>query len=276
MHHALEAALRLGCDAVQVFVKNQRQWRATDLNPADLERWHTLLASSGLRPPIAHATYLINLAAPDRRLHARSRAMLAEELLRCEQLGIPYLVVHPGSAGGSSIRAAIARVSRALNHIFARHPALRTMALLETTAGQGKSLGRSFDELAAIIAGVEEPQRLGICIDSCHVFAAGYDIRRLAGYEDMVARAVRTVGLERIRCWHMNDSRCPCGSHVDRHAHIGQGKLGRAAFANILADPRFLGVPMILETPKGHDARGRDFDELNLRRLRAIAARAAL
>jgi deoxyribonuclease-4 len=276
MHHALEAALGLGCDVVQVFVKNQRQWQAPILNSADLHRWHALLAASGLRRPIAHATYLVNLAAPSHRLYVRSEALFAQELLRCEQLGIRYLVVHPGSAGGSSPSAGIARVSRAFNRIFAQHPTLRTMPLLETMAGQGTSLGRSFDELAAIIAGVEEPQRVGVCIDTCHVFAAGYDIRRPAGYADMVAQAARTVGLERIRCWHLNDSRCPCGSHVDRHAHIGQGKLGRAAFAHVLGDPRFWGVPMILETPKGQDARGRDYDAVNLRRLRAIAARARL
>ncbi len=276
MHHALEAALRLGCDAVQVFVKNQRQWRAATLDSADLEHWHALLAGGGLLPPIAHATYLINLGTPDRHLYVRSRAAFAEELLRCERLAIPYLVVHPGSAGGSSPSAALARVSTALNRIFARHPALRTRPLLEITAGQGTALGRSFEELAAIIAGVEEPHRIGVCIDTCHVFAGGYDIRRPAGYEGMIARAAQTVGLERIRCWHMNDSRCPCGSRVDRHAHIGQGLLGRAAFANILGDTRFVGVPMILETPKGKDARGRDYDLLNLRRLRAIAARAAL
>jgi deoxyribonuclease-4 len=272
MHHALEAAVRLGCDAVQVFLKNQRQWRTSGLDSADLERWHVLLSTGALRPPIAHATYLINLATPDPTLSARSRALFAEELRRCEQLGIPYLVVHPGSAGGSSISTAIARVSKALNHVFAHEPTPRTTTLLETTAGQGRALGRSFDELAAIIAGTAELGRVGVCIDTCHVFAAGYDIRRPDGYEDMIALAARTVGLDRVRCWHMNDSRYPCGSHVDRHAHIGRGKLGRAAFANILGDPRFRGVPMILETPKGHDARGRDYDATNLRRLRAIAA----
>jgi deoxyribonuclease-4 len=274
MHRALEAALRLGCDAVQVFVKNQRQWRAAALGSADLERWHALLAAGGLARPIAHATYLINLAAPDRRLYARSRAAFAEELLRCERLGIRYLVVHPGAAGGAPRTRALARVSAALDRVLSQYPALRTMPLLETTAGQGTALGSSFDELAEIIAGVEEPQRLGICIDTCHVFAAGNDIRRAEGYQDMISRAARTVGLERIRCWHMNDSRCACGARVDRHAHIGQGKLGRAAFANVLGDPRFIAVPMILETPKGSDARGRDYDALNLRRLRAIAARA--
>jgi deoxyribonuclease-4 len=274
MHRAPEAALRLGCDTVQVFVKNQRQWWATPFDPTDLERWRKLCATPGFGPPVAHATYLINLASPDRRLRTRSRDALAEELLRCQVLGIPYLVVHPGSATGSSADEALGRVSKALNRMFCRYPELQTMLLLETTAGQGSAVGRSFEELGEIIRRVEEPQRVGVCIDTCHVFAAGYDIRRPAGYQDMIALAARTVGLERIRCWHLNNSQGACGSHIDRHAHIGQGTLGQAAFANVLGDPRFAGVPMILETPKGTDARGRDYDRLNLRRLRTIAAHA--
>lgn len=272
-HRAIEAALDLECDTVQVFVKNQRQWRAAPLRSADLDRWHALRATPGFGPVIAHASYLINLASPDRGLYARSQATLSDELRRCDRLGIPYLVAHPGSATGSSPRAAIARVAAALNRIFGRHPTLQATLLLETTAGQGSSLGRSFDELGEIIRHVEVPERIGVCIDTCHVFAAGYDIRRQDGYHEMIAAAARTVGLERIRCWHLNDSLGECGSHVDRHAHIGQGKLGRAAFAHVLTDPRFHDTPMILETPKGQDAQGRDFDRLNLRRLRAIARR---
>ena len=276
VHRAVAAALRLGCDTVQVFVKNQRQWRAAAFDPADVERWHALCATRGFGPPLAHATYLINLASPDGRLYRRSRDALAAEMLRCDLLRIPFLVVHPGSATGSAPDAAVARVAQALNQVFDRYPRLRTMPLLETTAGQGSALGRSFDELGAIIARVQEPRRIGVCIDTCHVFAAGYDLRRPAGYAAMIDAAVRAVGLDRIRCWHLNDSRGACGSRIDRHAHIGQGQLGRAAFRDVLADPRFFDVPMILETPKGTDAAGRDFDRLNLQRLRAIAARVAL
>ncbi len=273
MHHAVQAALHLGCDTVQVFVKNQRQWRAAPLDAHDLERWHALCATPGFGPPVAHATYLINLASPNRKLHTRSRDALAQELLRCDRLAIPYLVVHPGSATGSAVDRAITRVAAALNDIFDRHPGLRTMLLLETTAGQGSALGRSFEQLGEIIQQVDEPDRVGVCIDTCHAFAAGYDIRSPEGYRSMIDRAARALGLQRIRCWHLNDSRGDCGSRVDRHAHIGQGKLGRAAFQNVLGDPRFGGLPMILETPKGTDARGRDLDRVNLQRLRAMLCR---
>ena len=270
MHHALEAALRLRCDTVQVFVKNQRQWRAAPLDADDLQRWHTLLATPGFGPPVAHATYLINLAARD----ARSREAFAHELRRCQLLAIPFLVVHPGVAGTSSPTAASARVSRAINRIFAQNTDLKTMPLLETTAGQGTSLGRTFEELAEILNGLDQPSRVGICIDTCHVFAAGYDIRQPTAYQAMIDLAAHTVGLDRVRCWHLNDCLGACGSHRDRHAHIGQGQLGTAAFRNVLADPRFVGVPMILETPKGTDAAGRDLHAVNLRRLRTIATRA--
>lgn len=273
MHHALLAAVRLRCDAVQVFVKNQRQWRATPFKPDDLAQWEALRATPGFGPPVAHATYLINLASADPRLHARSREAFTEELGRCQQLAIPYLVVHPGSATGSTPDKAIARVAGALNQIFDRHPDLQTMPLLETTAGQGTSLGRSFDELGEIIRRVEEPQRVGVCVDTCHVFAAGYDLRDPGQYGAMIEAAQRAIGLPLIRCWHLNDSRGECGSHLDRHEHIGGGRIGTAGFRNLLADPRFVGVPMILETPKGTDAAGRDWDAINLRRLRAIAAR---
>jgi len=274
VHHALEAAHALGCATVQVFVKNQRQWRAAPLAPDDVERWHRLHAQSGFGPVVAHATYLINLASSDRTLYARSRNAFAEELLRCQALNIPYLVVHPGAAGDSSTARALDRVAAALNRIFDTHPDLRTMPLLETTAGQGTALGRTFDELAAIITRVQEPHRVGVCVDTCHVFAAGYDIRPPDAYAATIAAAARSIGLDRIRCWHLNDCQGDCGAHRDRHAHIGRGQLGTAAFRNVLGDRRFLGLPMILETPKGLDARGRDFDRVNLRRLRTIATRA--
>ena len=274
LHHAIAAALELRFDTVQVFVKNQRQWRAAPLAGDDVEQWHTLRATAGFGPIVAHATYLINLAAADRTLYARSREAFAQELRRCQLLAIPYLVVHPGAAGMAPPEQAVVRVSRALNRIFERDPDLTTMPLLETTAGQGTGLGRSFEQLGAIIRGVEEPRRVGICIDTCHVFAAGYDIRRADGYDSMIDAAAQHVGLERVRCWHFNDSKGDCGSHLDRHEHIGQGKLGTAGFRNVLGDPRFAGVPMLLETPKGTDAAGRDFDQINVRRLRTIAARA--
>jgi deoxyribonuclease-4 len=275
MHQAIAAALRLKFDVLQVFVKNQRRWRAAALDPADVERWHALRATPRFGPVVAHATYLINLASADDALYERSRRAFAEELLRCDALAIPYLVVHPGAAGQQPHGRALARVAAALDRIFAELPGLQVRPLLETTAGQGTTLGDSFAELAAIIAAVQEPARVGVCVDTCHVFAAGYDIRDARQYAAMIAEMQRTIGLERIRCWHMNDSRGPCGAHLDRHEHIGRGQIGSAGFRNVLGDRRFRGLPMIIETRKGLTESGRDWDRVNVQRLRTIATRAS-
>jgi len=275
VHCALIQARKLRCDAVQIFVKNQRQWEASPLRAADIERWHELRQKWRFGPTIAHASYLINLAAPRRALALRSRRALANELLRCDVLAIPYLVVHPGSTAGRPRREAVVRVADSLNAVFARYPRLSTQLLLETTAGQGTALGATPEELAEIVARVEAAERVGVCADTCHVFVAGYDLRTVEGYCEWVELCARTVGLARVRCWHLNDSRHECGTRVDRHAHIGDGCLGRAAFAHLLGDPRFLHVPMILETPKGTDRRGQDMDRVNLRRLREIERRLA-
>jgi len=275
MHKAVKAALQMRLDTVQVFVKNQRQWRAARFKPDDLARWRELVGTPGFGRPIAHATYLINLASGDEELHEKSRRAFAEELQRCQTLAIPYLVVHPGAAGKQTPAQALARVAAALNRIFREHPDLRTMPLLETTAGQGTTLGRSFEELGTIIGMLDEPRRVGVCIDTCHVFAAGYDVREPARYEALVTEAKRAVGLKRIRCWHLNDSKGACGTRLDRHEHIGRGHIGSVGFRNVLSDQRFYGVPMILETPKGKTETGRDWDRVNVQRLRTIASRAA-
>lgn len=275
IYHAADQALSLGFSTVQVFVKNQRQWVGPPIKPEDAQRWSEAVRRPGFGPTVAHASYLINLASADDTLQSRSREALLDELRRCDTLDIPYLVVHPGAAGEQSESEAVARVAAALNRLHADAPQLRCMLLLETTAGQGTTLGRTFTQLAAMIDGLETPQRVGVCVDTCHVFAAGYDIRSKSGYREMIAEAADTVGLERIRCWHLNDSRGDCGSRLDRHEHIGRGRIGSRGFANVLGDERFRGLPMILETPKGLDDAGRDFDKLNLRRLRTIATRAA-
>ncbi|MFN0137385.1 MAG: deoxyribonuclease IV [Phycisphaerae bacterium] len=272
MSNAIAEARTLGFETVQVFVKNQRQWNATPFKPDDLKLWHATREEGGFGPIVAHATYLINLASADDELAAKSRDAFAEELLRCDELTIPYLVVHPGAAVGQEPAAAIARVGESLNHIFERHPQIRCMPLLETTAGQGSTLGRTFEELAGMIAATREAQRVGVCVDTCHVFAAGYDIRDAAQYEAMIQLAAKTVGIERIRCWHLNDSKGDLGSRIDRHEHIGLGKIGEAGFAHVVNDRRFLGKPMILETPKEENAKGVAWDTINLQRLRALAS----
>lgn len=271
LSNAIESALQLGFDTVQVFVKNQRQWAAAPLRDDDLQRWFELRASPGFGPPIAHATYLINLASADDRLYERSIAAFAEELQRCQTLDIPYLVFHPGAPVAATAEAGIERVAAAIDAIFDQNPTLRTMPLLETTAGQGSTLGRTFTQLGEIVSRLRQPQRVGVCVDTCHVFAAGYDIRSPQSYDAMMDEAARSVGLERILCWHLNDSLGALGSHVDRHAHIGLGEIGPAGFRNVLHDERFRGVPMILETPKELDERGREWDRVNTARLRRIA-----
>ncbi|RMF73060.1 MAG: deoxyribonuclease IV [Planctomycetota bacterium] len=274
--NALIEARRLRCDAVQVFVKNQRQWKAPPLQADVIQRWRDQRAVAKNPLLVAHATYLINLASGDAALHARSRAAFADELLRCDALDIPYLVVHPGAAGEQERDRAIANVANALNRIFREHADIRCMPLLETTAGQGTSLGRTFAELGAILRRLDEPHRVGVCVDTCHVFAAGYDIRDGKAYAAMISEARREVGLERIRCWHLNDSKGELGGRRDRHEHIGRGRIGTAGFRNVLADKRFVGLPMILETPKGENGRGREWDRVNLQRLRTIATRAGI
>lgn len=274
VQNALHEALALRCDVLQVFVKNQRQWQAPPLKPADIAAWEAAWAGRpDFGPVVAHATYLINLATADRVLRKKSIAAFTDELDRCEALGIMGLVVHPGSAGDGPRAAAVQRVARALNEIFAARPKLKTRVLLETTAGQGNTLGRTFTEIGAIVAAVEEPQRVGVCVDTCHVFAAGYDVRDPEAYAAMVAEAEKTVGLSRIACWHVNDSQAAFDSRRDRHAHIGAGEIGMAGFRNLLRDARFRGLPMILETPKGDRTAQQTWDQFNLRRLRAMAAR---
>lgn len=269
MTNAIREARRLGFDSVQVFVKNQRQWKATPLDPGDLAAWREARGAA-FGPVVAHATYLINLASADDALRARSVAALVEELHRCDVLDIPYLVLHPGAAVGIERDAGVRNVAASLNEIHTANTGVRATVCLETTAGQGSTLGRTFEELGAIIALLRQPQRVGVCVDTCHVFAAGYDIRDEAVYQAMIDEAERTVGLSRIRCWHLNDSRGDVGSHLDRHEHIGRGKIGKAGFAHVLRDERFAGLPMILETPKETDERGREWDVVNLRALRAI------
>lgn len=272
VHHAIEAARALGCQTVQIFVKNQRQWRAAPMDPAAVAAWKRCLGDDGFGPPVAHATYLINLAAADDALLAKSCEAFAQELQRCDVLGISGLVVHPGAAGAQPREAALARVAAALNTIFRSFPDIRCRPLLETTAGQGSTLGRTIDELAAIIELLNEPQRVGVCVDTCHVFAAGYDIRSPAGFRALIDEIDDRLGLDRVRCWHVNDSRGDLGSRVDRHAHIGEGCIGDAGFRNLMQDRRFRDVPMILETPKDDGPDGVPWDAINLERLRKLAA----
>jgi deoxyribonuclease-4 len=260
-------AAEIGAEAIQIFVKNQRQWATRPLGEAGVAAFHAARrAAASVRAVIAHSTYLLNLASPDDAMFDRSVNALVVELERCALLGLDGLVLHPGSSPlGREV--AIARICAGLERACAAK--LPVPILLETTAGSGTSIGSRVEDLEAIIAGVgaSTRRRLGVCIDTCHVFAAGHDIRDPAAYEALVAEVERRVGLERVWAFHLNDSKKGLGSRVDRHANIGEGELGDAPFARLLADPRFRGVPKVVETPPEEDGHRRD-----LIRLRALAS----
>ena len=270
---ALTAAAAFEMTACQIFTKNASQWRAKPLDPAAIERFAAVRETTGIRHLVAHDSYLINLATPDDELREKSRLAFREELNRCDALAVPYLVTHPGAAMGGTVTAGLARVAEAINAIHDERPDGTTTVLLETTAGQGTSLGRSFEELAEIMARVDDRRRVGVCFDTCHAFAAGYDLRDDESYAATMRAFDEAVGLDHLRVFHLNDSKKGLGSRVDRHAAIGEGELGLAPFGFILNDPRFDGLPGLLETPKGDDG---EEDRRNLATLRGLARAVAL
>ncbi len=265
---------QVGCDTIQVFTKSNRQWRAKRLSEHEVEAFKANLDATGIGPVVAHDCYLGNLAAPRASLWKKAVAAFRDEMDRAERLGIPSLVTHPGSHAGAGEAEGVRRVAEALNVLHAAFPLHRTQILLETTAGQGSSLGYRFEQLAAILDQVERADRVGICLDTCHVFAAGYDIRTRDGYRKTMRDLAACLGLHRVKAIHLNDSVQGLGSRVDRHAHIGDGRLGLDPFRWLLNDPAFRGVPMILETPKGEDFV--KADRRNLARLRRLLNGAVL
>lgn len=268
LERAAERGHSIGCNTIQIFTKNNNQWKGKPLTEAQVERFRQAQAESGITPIFAHDCYLINLASPDRENYQKSFRAFLDEMQRAERLGLPYLVMHPGAHLGLGETRGLKRVIHALNRLHRKTPGYRLKVLLETTAGQGTALGYRFEHLAEIIEGVEEPQRLGVCFDTCHVLAGGYDFRTPAGYRKVMRQFDRALGLGRLRVFHLNDSKRPLGSRVDRHEHIGKGHVGREAFRMILQDRRFLKVPKVLETPKG---KGQAEDRRNLRLLRRLA-----
>jgi deoxyribonuclease-4 len=261
----------VGCEAIAMFTKNNNQWKAKLLTKEDAARFNAVLAETGIRPVVAHTSYLINLGSPVAALWKKSIASMEDELKRAELLGIPYLVLHPGSHMGKGVDWGVKRVADAFDRIHAKLPGLRVMTLLEHTAGQGNHLGHLFEELAQMRELIAEKKRIGVCLDSCHLFAAGYDLRAPATYTNVFKRFDDIVGIEHIKAWHLNDCKNDLGSRVDRHEHIGKGKLGKAAFRNILNDPRWRDLPGVLETPKGPEMKE---DVVNLRVLRGLIERA--
>jgi len=270
LEHAFDAGARAGCDCLQIFVKNQRQWSAKPLTAEQVAAYHAAERATALAPVVAHATYLLNLASPDKITRDKSIHCMIDELTRCETLGVTGLIFHPGAHMDDTLAAGIRRVARGLDRVHRACAGFDSMILLETMAGQGTAIGWRCEQIAQIIGRTKAAQRLGVCLDTCHLFAAGYDFRSAEGYEAMIDEMDATFGLKRIRCVHTNDSKRECSSRVDRHEHIGKGKIGKPGFAHFVNDVRFAGIPFILETPKGRDGRGSDLDKVNLKRLRKL------
>lgn len=267
---ALRRGKTIGCDVIQLFTKNANQWRAKPLDPDAIEVFHQAREETGITPIAAHNSYLINLASPDAGLYKRSQEALWEEMQRAEALGIPYLVMHPGSHRGSGEEEGLYRIARGINLLHYQGPDMQIQILLETTAGQGATLGYRFEHFARIIEMLEEDARVGVCLDTCHCFAAGYDISTPEGYETTFEEFHQVIGLDRLKLIHLNDSKGAAGMRIDRHEQIGQGHLGMEPFRLLLRDNRLADLPFVLETPKGKDPAGEDWDMVNLRMLRGL------
>ena len=244
---------RSGCVTMQVFTKNNSRWSAPPYDDPAIGRFRAEAARTGIAPVVAHATYLINLCATDPSILQRSRDALTDELTRCAQLGIAGLIVHPGAHGGRGEPDGIRLIAESVNEAHERTPGCAALTVLETTAGQGTSLGYRFEQLGEIIGRVERQERMAVCIDTCHVFAAGYDIGTPAGWDATIGEFDRAIGLSRLAAVHVNDSRRERGSRVDRHEHIGKGAIGLGGFRMLMNDERLERVPKILETEKSED-----------------------
>ncbi|MGB3212756.1 MAG: deoxyribonuclease IV [Desulforhopalus sp.] len=266
LHLAFERIKKVGGEALQIFTRNQRQWHPAELTTEEVSLFRKAHEKSGGMPVASHASYLVNLATGKAELLEKSINNLVLELTRCARLGVPYVVLHPGSHGGDGVEAGLERFIRALDRVMEQSGGT-VQVLVETTAGQGTGLGSRFEELACILDNSQFPELLGVCVDTCHVFAAGYELRTSAGYHATIDALEDTVGLERIRFFHLNDSKKECGSRVDRHEHIGKGAIGLGGFQNILNDTRFAKLPMALETPKSDTL---SEDRENLETLRSL------
>ena len=250
---ALERARALGCTAVQLFVKNNTRWEGKSFEPGEGKKFQALGAEIGNPVCFAHNTYLTNLASPDETVYRKSIVSMVNEIRRCAELGLPGIVAHPGAAGAAAESDGIRRIVEALDGIFERTKDVGVQVWLETTAGQGTSIGWRFEHLAAILAACGYPDRLGVCLDTAHVFAAGYDIRTPETYLATMLEFANVVGFDWLRAVHVNDSKTDLGSRVDRHEHIGKGKIGREAFCMVMNDDRLRAIPKVIETPKGRE-----------------------
>ena len=265
VHKSPGNGFELGCQTIQIFTRNQRQWKAKPLTDSEVEGFRRELSRCGIGSTAAHASYLLNLGSPEPAVLARSREAFSQELERCRRLGIDFLVVHPGAHLGSGESAGLRAVAASLNRALEQDREACTRILLETTAGQGSSLGYRFEHLAEMLSLVQAPERVGVCVDTCHIFAAGYDLRDASAYHRTLDQLDRVLGLSQVKAFHLNDSKRELGSRVDRHEHIGEGLIGAEGFKLLVKDRRFAGTPMILETPGGETHYGK-----NLSRLRQL------
>ena len=247
---AIDRAVIHGCEALQVFTKNASQWRGTPLDPADVTLFRHRIAETDIRPVVSHASYLINLATTFSLLREQSIEAFVDELDRAEALGLLGVVIHPGTCTAGTEDDALRLIADGIRQTLTIRGRLTTMVLLEHTAGQGRTLGHRFEHLAAIIGHLDGSAQVGVCLDTCHLVAAGYDIVSETGYRDTFDEFDRLVGLERLKVFHANDSKKPCASRVDRHEHIGRGCLGEEPFRRLLHDRRFAGLPLVIETEK--------------------------
>jgi deoxyribonuclease-4 len=271
LHLALERGHALGCFAVQIFVKNQRQWAARPMADDEVRAFRAARRTTGIPWAFAHGSYLVNLASPEATAWARAVDTFTDELERAEALGLACVAIHPGSHLGTGIEAGLARIAAAVEESLRRTRGYRVRIALENTAGAGGTLGRTFAELGALLDRTHRPRRLGVCVDTCHLFAAGYDIRTPAGYGAALAECERAVGIERVLAFHLNDCKAPLGSGLDRHEHIGRGRMGLAPFRMLLNDARFAAVPKVLETPKDPEPAADLRNLAVLRRLRSVS-----
>lgn len=253
VQNAPENGTRIGCDAIQIFTKNQRQWAAKPYSKDEIEGYRARFAASGLRGQVAHASYLLNLATPDEALWKKSREALLDEAVRCDQLGVTDVIFHPGAHMGKGPAFAVRRIAEAIGWVVAKTPDGTVRLCPETMAGQGTTVGERFEDLAEILDRVAATRRTSVCLDTCHVFAAGHDLSTPEAYHETLGRFDRAIGLHRLTAFQLNDSKGPLGCRVDRHEDIGAGHIGKAGFALLMNDQRFESVPMVLETPGTDD-----------------------
>ncbi|MGO9571524.1 MAG: deoxyribonuclease IV [Desulfomonilaceae bacterium] len=267
VHRAIGRGEGLGCTAIQIFTKNAAQWQSNPLAEEDVKKFRQERTRTGIMV-VVHDAYLINLGSPNTALLKKSQGAFMEEMERAEQLGVPYLIMHPGAHSGSGEDAGIRSVARSFNIIFRKTAGFQVKILIENTAGQGTALGHSFEQLRRILEETNEPERMGVCLDSCHAFAAGYDLRGPSDYQTVMDRFDTLIGLDRLKALHLNDCKKGLGLKVDRHEHLGKGMLGLEFFRLVMNDPRFRHIPKIIETPKFLE--GEDMDTLNLGLLRGL------